>query len=64
MALSPAVVREHAEGLNAFFTAQQAQVILALVNAAASLPPPPAGAGEYNLLITAGVPSWIVDGTH
>lgn len=35
MPLSNAVVREHAEGLNTLFNAQQAELILALVNAAA-----------------------------
>lgn len=34
MPLSNAVVREHAEGLNTLFNAQQAELILALINAA------------------------------
>lgn len=34
MPLSNAVVREHAEGLNTLFNAEQATLLLALVNAA------------------------------
>lgn len=73
MALSAAVVREHADALNINFTAAQAALILALVNAAsdaaaadvAALGLPaaaPSGDGDYNLTITSGVATWTAEG--
>lgn len=71
MPLSNEVVREHAEGLNTLFNAQQAELILALVNAAIveaaagvaalNIPSAPTANGDYNLTITSGVATWTTD---
>lgn len=72
MALSTAVVREHADALNINFTAAQAALILALVNAAADqassavaalgLPAAaPTSDDTYVLDITSGVATWVAE---
>lgn len=76
MALSTAVVREHADALNINFTEAQAALILALVNAAADqasagtsaavaalgLPAAaPTADDTYVLDITSGVATWVAE---
>lgn len=79
MALPAAVLRQHGDALNTLFNAQQAALILALVEAvsnqataaqasvaALGIPAKPTAVGEYNLTILAanGPATWVVDGTH
>lgn len=69
MPISQAVLREHADGLNTLFNAEQATLILNLINAALAesaadvdalrVPVAPTTAGNYRLTVAAGgVTSW------
>lgn len=62
MAISAATLREHGDALNILFNAQQAELLVALINAAtedtSGIPDAPAADGEYTLTVASGEAEW------